>query len=566
VRARLFALPFVLLLRASPAAGSTLDATVFIRVTGELRGEIQHAWKETVEVRDVEIATGSGFVISPGGYVLTNHHVVSGEDRVLEHDGREVRVQVEVTRVEVVFPADGTRLEARIEASDPDVDLAVLSVSGVDLPFVGLGDSDALQPGQPIQVTGFPLGRALEVGKQSRTDVVPQPTVSRGSVTALRTGDAGDARYIQTDAAVHPGSSGGPMVDEQGYAVGVIRMMIGRRSGLAFAIPVNRVKDFLQASGYERVFPARRLTLGGVQSFERKGLRMRVPDAFEDAARTRLRVDWTPAEDVGLRIERVATPLGLPELESALLAGREFPGFVGATAPAGRPAQLGRRPALVGWAQGTSPEGEPLELGYAIADLGPEKVVARYVGNPAQVAFNRSVFSGSLQSLEADPLLTGEVSASRVPSFDALALPDPARPAADLPGGWYQEAGDFTPCPGLPAPEGAAAFSPAGDFTVSVRLAWWRPGLRRDQALAACGAAQGSYRFRAARLGLEAIVQGSFLSRPDGLWGIELVAPLAKEPFLREGFRAWFDAIAREHRASPSYGGPRAHPAGTLLP
>jgi hypothetical protein len=548
VWAALLAVPLALAaVPVSAPAGSPLDAAVFIHVTGELRGEYQHAWKETVEVRDVEIASGSGFVISPGGYILTNHHVISGRERVVQRDGKDVKLEVNVTRVEVMFPTDGTRLEARVEASDPELDLAVLSVSGVDLPFVGLGDSDALQPGQPIQVVGFPLGRALEVGKRSRSEGVPQPTVSRGSVAAVRASEEGDARYIQTDAAVHPGSSGGPMLDEQGYAVGVIRMALERRSGLAFAIPINRVKDFLQSAGYERVFPARRLTLGGPQSFDRKALRMRMPDAFEDASRSRLRLEWTPPGEVALQVERVATPLGLAELEEALAAGRDFPGFVAATAAAGRQASLGRRPALLGWAQGSSPEGEPLELGYAIVDLGGEKLVARYVGPPGQVAFNRSVFAGSLGSLEADPLLTAEVSAKAAPSFEPLALPHPARLSAAAPDGWYQEPAEFSACPGLPGPEGAVGFSPEGDFTVSVRVAWWPvSAVARRQALAACGAATGFYGLSAERLGLTGLVQGSFFARDGGLWGVEMTAPTAKEPFVRQRFRAWFDAITRD--------------------
>ena len=141
-----------------------------------------------------------------------------------------VSVRVEVKRVEVVFPADGTRLEARVEATDRDLDLAVLSVSGSDLPFLPLGDSDALLPGQPVQVIGFPFGRAVEVGRPVTAETVPQPTVTRGSIGALRAGGEGDARYIQTDAAVHPGSSGGPMLDEKGHAVGVIRMRLRERA------------------------------------------------------------------------------------------------------------------------------------------------------------------------------------------------------------------------------------------------------------------------------------------------------------------------------------------------
>ena len=169
------------------------DATVFIRVIGEVRAEFQRAWKQSMEQHDVEFATGSGFVVSPSGYVLTNHHVVSGEDLTLEREGQQVRVKLEVRKVEVVFPADGTRIEARVEAVDPDLDLAVLSLNGADLPFITMGDSDALQAGQPIQVLGYPFGRAVEVGRSVAAETVPQPTVSRGSVAALRASDVGEA-------------------------------------------------------------------------------------------------------------------------------------------------------------------------------------------------------------------------------------------------------------------------------------------------------------------------------------------------------------------------------------
>jgi S1-C subfamily serine protease len=540
------ALSFALAIPAAAEAASGLDATVFIRVTGDLRGEYQHAWKETVEVHDVEIATGSGFVISPSGYILTNHHVVAAGDRVIEREGQEVTLQVEVTRIEVLFPGDGTRLLARVEATDPETDLAVLSVGGADLPFIRLGDSDALRPGQPIQVMGFPLGRAVNVGKRAgaAAAAVPQATISRGSVAALRTGDEGDARYIQTDAAVQPGSSGGPMVDEQGYAVGVIRMMLGRRPGVAFAIPINRVKDFLQSSGHERVFPARRLTLGALQSFDRKGLRLRVPDAFEDGSPSRLRLEWTPPEEVALSIERVASPLSLADLESAVLAGRDFPGFVAATAAAGRRLRLGQRAGVMGWAIGSSPDGHPLETGYAIVDLGPEKVVARYAGPPAQVAFNRSIFGGSLESLEADPLLTAEVAAPLPAALAPLRLPHRAAGLGPYPAGWHAEPSEFSACGGLPAPEGALALSPEGDFTVLLRVAWWRaPAPGRDQALAACGAARDFFAFRDERLGVVRHLQGSFLSRGGELWGFEMATPVAKQPFVRDLFGTWIGAI-----------------------
>jgi hypothetical protein len=324
-------------------------------------------------------------------------------------------------------------------------------------------------------------------------------------------------------------------------------MAIARRSGLAFAIPINRVKDFLQSTGHDRAFPARRLTLGPPQSFERKGLRLRLPDAFEDGSRSRLRLEWTPPEEVAFLLERVATPLTLTDVETAVTSGRDFPGFGSGSAVGSRHSRLGDRPAVLGSALGSSPEGDPLELAYAIVDLGREKVVARYIGPPGQVAFNRSVFGDSLESLEADPLLTAEVSATAPPVLQGLPPPHPAAPAAAFPPGWHLEPAEFSPCPGLPLPEAVVALSPEGDFTVSVRVAYWRsPGPPRDEALAACGATRTFYALRGDRLGVTRAGQGSFVTRADGLWGLEMEAPMPKQPFVRDVFRAWVESIGPE--------------------
>jgi S1-C subfamily serine protease len=534
--------------------GAASEATVFIRAIGVVHAERQQPWKESRETRDVEFATGSGFVVSPAGYLLTNHHVVSGDDLTLERDGRPLRVKLEVQRIEVVFPADGTRLEARVLASDPDLDLAVLAVNGAGLPTIELGDSDAVSPGQPVQVIGFPLGRSVEVGRPESADVVPDPTVSRGTVAALRASDAGESRYIQTDASVHPGSSGGPMLDEHGYAVGVVRMALRRSSGLAFAIPINRVKDFLESNGLDRVFPTRRLTLGPVQSFDQKRVRLRVPDRFDDSSRSRLRLEWQPPEEVAFVLDRVHTPLPLTELEAAVVSGRAFPGFASSAPTAGRSLRLGGRPALMGWARGSAPssEGEPLELGYAIVDLGKEKVVARYFGPVGHVAFNRATFAGSLQSLEADPMLTDEVVAPVSAVLEPASLAGASAPPVLIPRGWYREPIEASSCRDLQAPDAAMAASPEGDFTVSFRAAWWRsPGVGPEQALAACGPPHvagdpASYAIRQDRLGVTRSLEGSFAGHAGGLWQLEMEAPASKQPALRELFQAWLAAMAAQ--------------------
>ena len=124
---------------AAPVAaqpGSAAAATVYIRVVGQVRVEYRKAWEESTERREVELGTGSGFVISPYGHVLTNYHVISDREFTRQEGDTEVTIKVEVERVEVVFPggpsgpdADGARrFTASIDAVDPALDLAVLSI------------------------------------------------------------------------------------------------------------------------------------------------------------------------------------------------------------------------------------------------------------------------------------------------------------------------------------------------------------------------------------------------------------------------------------------------------
>ena len=210
---------------SSPAAAQTPAvspgaATVFIKVRGNVRAEYTRAWKEAKEQRDVEIGTGSGFVVSPNGLVVTNHHVVAESTFVARLQGVDVDVRVETKKVEVVLPPGpgeerGQSILASVVASDPRLDLAVLSIAATDLPFLSLGDSDALDVGQTAIAWGFPLGTRVEVARES-PDLLPGVSGSRGTVTALRDDDAGQRAYVQTDATLNPGNSGGPLVDEGG--------------------------------------------------------------------------------------------------------------------------------------------------------------------------------------------------------------------------------------------------------------------------------------------------------------------------------------------------------------
>jgi S1-C subfamily serine protease len=168
----------------------------------------------------VQRGTGSGFIITSDGQVVTNAHVVAGADRVN------------------VVLRDGRRFAGEVVGVDRITDTAVIKIKATGLPTVKLGNSDNLQPGQAAIAIGNPLGL--------------DNTVTQGiiSATGRSSSDVGvpaeRVEFIQTDAAINPGNSGGPLLNSAGEVIGMNTAIIQGAQGLGFAIPVNRFRQIVE--------------------------------------------------------------------------------------------------------------------------------------------------------------------------------------------------------------------------------------------------------------------------------------------------------------------------------
>jgi S1-C subfamily serine protease len=197
-----------------------LDAysRVIVTVAEELGPAVVNLRAEAHEGSRRPGGSGSGFLFTPDGFLLTNHHVVrdSGQLRVRLNDGREVA--------------------GRVVGADPWTDVAVVQADASGLPHAALGDSAELRVGQLVVAIGSPFGF--------------DSTVTAGVVSALGrslrsiTGHLVD-NVIQTDAALNPGNSGGPLLDSRGRVVGINTAIIQSAQGICFAIPIDMAKRIL---------------------------------------------------------------------------------------------------------------------------------------------------------------------------------------------------------------------------------------------------------------------------------------------------------------------------------
>ncbi len=203
----------------------------FQRFFGPQFRQRQQQQQQPRERKQIRRGQGSGFIVSADGYILTNNHVVK--------DANKITVKM----------SDDKELQAKVVGTDPETDVAVIKVDANNLPTVVLGDSDKLKVGQWVLAIGNPFGLSH--------------TVTAGIVSAKGRSRIGLAEYedfIQTDAAINFGNSGGPLIDIDGKVVGInsaIYSQSGGYMGIGFAVPINMAKYV-----YEQIVAGGKVTRG----------------------------------------------------------------------------------------------------------------------------------------------------------------------------------------------------------------------------------------------------------------------------------------------------------------
>jgi|HubBroStandDraft_6_1064221.scaffolds.fasta_scaffold00024_21 S1-C subfamily serine protease len=173
--------------------------------------------RPAVVVVETDKGLASGFVVRPDGTIVTNHHVIA-----------------DATAMAVKFASGEVYRNVYLLSSDPVEDLAFLRIEGVDLPTVLLGNSSAVQVGDDVLLVGAPRGL--------------EQTVSSGLISGIRLDEG--VRVIQTSAAASPGSSGGPLLNRHGEAIGVMSFKVVNGENLNFTIPINYVRGKLEALAF----------------------------------------------------------------------------------------------------------------------------------------------------------------------------------------------------------------------------------------------------------------------------------------------------------------------------
>ncbi|MBN9425346.1 MAG: DegQ family serine endoprotease [Burkholderiales bacterium] len=278
---------------------------------------------------EVPRGVGSGFLISNDGYLLTNHHVVDGADQIY------------------VTLTDKRELKGRLIGSDRRTDVALVKIEGKDFPRLAIGDSQKLRVGEWVVAIGSPFGL--------------DSTVTAGIVSA-KSRDTGDyLPFIQTDVAVNPGNSGGPLLNMAGEVIGINSQIYSRTGGfmgISFAIPIDeamRVADQLRASG--RVIRGR-IGVGIAEVTRDIAGPLGLPNA--SGALVRSVESGGPAERAGLEAGDIIQRFDGKPIDRA----SDLPRLVGGTKPGTSvPIQVWRR-------------GERKDLSITVAEMEPERTAS----------------------------------------------------------------------------------------------------------------------------------------------------------------------------------------------
>jgi Do/DeqQ family serine protease len=189
----------------------------------QARSERERRYYKFFGAPDPSKSTGSGVIISDKGYIVTNNHVIRG-----------------ATDVEITL-SDNRKFDAEVMGTDPSTDIAVLKISGTDLPVIGLANSDDIKIGEWVLAIGNPY---------DLTSTVTAGIISaKGRDISILDGESNVESFIQTDAAVNPGNSGGALVNTSGALIGIntaIYAPSGTYAGYSFAVPINLVKKVMQ--------------------------------------------------------------------------------------------------------------------------------------------------------------------------------------------------------------------------------------------------------------------------------------------------------------------------------
>ncbi|MGD0987605.1 MAG: Do family serine endopeptidase [Candidatus Sulfotelmatobacter sp.] len=253
----------------------------------------------------IEHGIGSGVLISPDGYIVTNNHVIDGA------------VDINVTL------KDRRIMHAKLIGADPLTDLAVIKINGTDLPNAPWGDSTELKPGETVLAFGNPFGMNF--------------TVTRGIVSALNRPNPfsqnrrAPGSFIQTDAAINPGNSGGPLVDARGEVIGINTFLISSSdsfSGMGFAIPTQIVRPTVEA--LIRDGKVRHGYMGiGISDVTPENAKFFHVENNEGAVVTQVE-DGSPAAKAGLKVGDVITEVNGQKVSDAsqlqIEVGQKQPG------------------------------------------------------------------------------------------------------------------------------------------------------------------------------------------------------------------------------------------------